>query len=106
MDKIIKEQKTELEKMAEKFSEENGLDIYINEAYIENVGTEYAKAEDVSEAYQGEYETDVDFVQQLVEECGDLPKDLPAYIHIDWEGTARDIMMDYFEVNGYYFRNL
>jgi antirestriction protein len=58
------------------------------------------------EAYQGEWSCDEVFVQELLEDTGDLPKDLPPYLHIDWESTARDIMMDYSEQDGYYFRNL
>lgn len=61
---------------------------------------------DMEEAYQGEYENDEDFVQQLLEDCGSLPKNLPAYIYIDWEATARDVMMDYFEIENHYFRQL
>lgn len=61
---------------------------------------------DIAEAYQGEYSSDEDFVQELLESTGDMPKDLPAYIHIDWEWTAKDIMMDYSEHNGHYFRNI
>jgi len=60
----------------------------------------------MDEAYQGQYDNDEDFTQQLLENTGDMPKDLPAYIHIDWESTASDIMMDYFEIDGHYFRNL
>jgi len=93
-------------KQAEEMAEENGLDVEINQAYINIVGEEYAKAEDVEEAYNGEWKSDEDFVQDLCESCGDIPKDLPSYIHIDWEGTARDVMMDYSEDGGYYFRNL
>ncbi len=37
----------------------------------------------------------VDYVQELLEDCGDIPKNLPHYIHIDWESTARDIRVDY-----------
>lgn len=61
---------------------------------------------DIEEAYQGEWSSDEAFVQNLVEEIGDIPKDLPGYIHIDWERTAHDIMMDYSEDNGHYFRNM
>jgi antirestriction protein len=61
---------------------------------------------DFDEAYQGEYSSNEDFVQELVESCGDIPKNLPSYIYIDWERTARDVMMDYSEANGHYFRNL
>jgi len=98
-------QNTRISKKAVEMAEENGLSEEINQAYIDNVGEEYAEADNVSEAYAGEFDNDEDFTQDLLEQCGELPKDLPAYIHIDWEGT-RDIMMDYFEVNGYYFRNL
>ena len=62
--------------------------------------------EDFDEAYQGEWIDDETFVQELLEDVGDMPKDMPFYIHIDWEGTARDVMMDYFEIDGHYFRSL
>jgi len=70
---------------------------YIKEGY---------SIDEFDEAYQGEWASDEEFVQELVEDCGDIPKDLPFYIHIDWEGTARDVMMDYFEIEGHYFRSL
>ena len=94
-----------ISKLARNFSEENDLSPEINQAYIDNVGAEYATADAVADAYQGEYESDEDFAMQLLEEVGEIPKDLPSYIHIDWEATARDIMYDYFESEGYYFRN-
>jgi antirestriction protein len=63
----------------------------------------FSEAED---AYSGQFDSDIDFTMELLESCGDIPKDLPSYIHIDWESTARDIMYDYSEANGYYFRNV
>ena len=60
---------------------------------------------DISDSYRGNFNSDEDFVQNLLEDTGDIPSDLPSYIHIDWERTARDIMMDYSEDNGYYFRD-
>lgn len=36
-----------------------------------------------------------DYVQELLEDIGDLPKDLPNYIVIDWERTGANIQMDY-----------
>jgi antirestriction protein len=62
--------------------------------------------DDVEEAYQGEYGDDEDFVQQLLEDTGGIPSDLPSYIHIDWKWTAREVMQDYCEHDGYYFRNM
>lgn len=58
---------------------------------------------DILEVYQGKYSNDGEFVKQLLEDCGDIPK-LPSYIYIDWEKTARDIMYDYVEDDGHYFR--
>lgn len=37
----------------------------------------------------------VPYVQELLEDCGDIPSSLPHYVHIDWEATARDVMVDY-----------
>jgi antirestriction protein len=62
--------------------------------------------EDIGEAYAGEFSSDEEFTQNLLKETDGLPKDLPTYIHIDWEATARDIMMDYCEDNWHYFRSL
>lgn len=36
-----------------------------------------------------------EYTQELCEDCGDVSKDLPRYIEIDWEKTARNIRMDY-----------
>ena len=41
----------------------------------------------------------VEYVEDLLKDCGDLPKDIPWYIVIDWEATARHIRMDYTEGN-------
>jgi hypothetical protein len=60
--------------------------------------------EDIDECYNGAWDSDEDFVQNLCEDVGDIPKDLPSYIYIDWERTAKDIMMDYVESGGHYFR--
>ncbi len=81
---------------------------------IDNLGEEVVKAgleagiglSTLEEAYQGECDSDEEFVQELIESCGDVPKDLPNYIYIDWVRTARDVMMDYTEQNRYYFRNI
>lgn len=98
---------TEVSKQAKKMSEENVLEPEINQAYIDNVGAEYATAEAAEDSYQGEWDNDVDFAMYFAEECGDIPKNMhwPLYC-IDWEYAARDLMMDYFEVDGHYFRNL
>ena len=82
----------------------DGVEEEVINAYASLVGEEYIK--DVEEAYQGQWGSDEEFVQQLLEDTGDLPQDLPFYIHIDWTSTVRDIMMDYMVKDGYYFRCL
>jgi len=37
----------------------------------------------------------VDYVKELLIDCGDLPKDIPHYIEIDWQKTAENIAVDY-----------
>ena len=49
------------------------------------------------------------YVREMLEDCGDIPNDLPWYIAVDWETTADNISQDYsiVEFNGidYYIRN-
>lgn len=41
----------------------------------------------------------VDYVQEMLEDCGELPKGIPWYIAIDWEQTAESIAQDYSSVD-------
>ena len=86
--------------LIEEGHEEEAIDAYI----ALGIGDE--DLSNFEEAYVGEYASDEAFTQELLEEVGDIPQDLPTYVHIDWEATARDIMYDYSEEEGYYFRNL
>jgi hypothetical protein len=40
-----------------------------------------------------------DYARELLEDIGDIPRNLPHYIEIDWEATARNIQVDYTAVN-------
>ena len=42
-----------------------------------------------------------DYCEELVNDIGDLPRDLPSYIkdNINWEGVADDLRVDYSEVD-------
>lgn len=81
-----------------------GLDAVAIEAFINYYGS--WDKEKFEEAYQGEWDNDEAFAQQILEDCGSIPADLPAYIHIDWTSTARDIMYDYHTESDHYFRCL
>ena len=97
----------EIKTQAEEMAEANGLDVEVNQAYIEVVGEEYATADNCQEAYQGKFSNDEDFARDMAESTGAMPKDnqWPMYC-IDWEWAGRELMMDYTEQDGYYFRNL
>lgn len=41
----------------------------------------------------------VEYVRDMLNDCGEIPKDLPSYIVIDWEETAGNIEGDYSEVD-------
>lgn len=51
----------------------------------------------------------VEYVQELLDDTGDIPKDLPHYIVIDWEATADNIQYDYASIdvggNDFWIRN-
>ena len=65
-----------------------------------------AELDNFEEAYQGKYSTDGDFTRQLICDTEPAINNLPSYICIDWDTTADDIMMEFFEVNGCYFRSI
>ena len=80
---------------------------YIDESHLDEVVFEAAincdiDIYDVEECYEGEFSSDEYFVENLLDGMGELK--VPLYVHIDWEATARDVMMDYVEDNGHYFR--
>lgn len=41
----------------------------------------------------------VEYVEELLKDCGDLPQNIPGYIVIDWEATADNIRQDYTSVD-------
>lgn len=52
----------------------------------------------------------VDYVKEMLEDIGDIPRDLPHYIAIDWDKTADNISQDYsiitVNVDDWYYRNV
>lgn len=39
-----------------------------------------------------------EYVKELCEDCGDVPRNMPSYLVIDWDATADNIAVDYTEV--------
>ncbi len=59
----------------------------------------------VEELYQGQYDSDEDFAYQLADDLELVPQGNDwRNSYIDWERAARDLMMDYGEHDGHYFR--
>jgi len=58
-----------------------------------------------AELYKGEHDNDEDFAYQLADDLGLVPEgnNWPTS-YIDWGAAARDLMMDYGESGGHYFR--
>jgi len=40
-----------------------------------------------------------DYAREMLEDCGTIPRDLPWWVEIDWETTARNVRMDYAAVD-------
>ncbi|MFN4362537.1 antirestriction protein ArdA [Chryseobacterium hispalense] len=84
--------------------DDSGHDLEVFEACTDCLGRIDFQSlyEYVNNFYYGEFSSDEDFVQWLYE---DDTVNIPNWVVIDWEATARSIMYDYFESSGHYFRN-
>jgi antirestriction protein len=91
-DEKLDEARTELDEACEAFDGEAQAEL----EELESI------AEEVSEWHNGNQlipeEDFEDYCQELCEDIGDIPKELPSYIVIDWEATARNLKADYSEV--------
>ena len=99
---------TEEEKLSQ-MMEEYGIDEDEKEAceaYISIMGSG-TDLRDFQESYSGQYDSVEEFAQEQAESCGliDNTATWPNNC-IDWEQAGRELMYDYCEQNGYYFRNL
>lgn len=62
--------------------------------------------EDIDEAYNGQYDSNEDFAEDMAEQLGYINHNASwPYTCIDWEHAARELMYDYSEEGGHYFRN-
>lgn len=62
---------------------------------------------EIEECYVGHFSSDEDFAQDMAEQLGAINKNATwPYTCIDWEHASRELMYDYSEQDGYYFRNV
>ena len=68
------------------------------EAYAECKGSsDTCTVDDFRDIYAGTFSTSADFAQNIAEECGDIPKELPTWIVIDWQASwDQNLRHDYF----------
>lgn len=92
-----------LENMEQEGISEDSLDAV--KAYMEVMNTE--DLSDFEEAYQGTFRDDEDFARETAESLGEIDRNAHWPNNcIDWEQAARELMQDYSEQDGFYFRNL
>ena len=60
---------------------------------IEDIGS-------LSDAYQGQWNSGAEFAQNLAEDCGEVPRDMPSWIEIDWKASWDNLDYDYTEGSG------
>lgn len=93
---------TDVWEFAEAFAE-CSYDIDVVEAALE-CGV---SPSDIDEAYSGSFKDDEEFAEDMAEQVGAIDRDAKWPMNcIDWEYAAKELMYDYSEHNGYYFRNL
>ena len=77
------------------------------ESWKEDFEDELKEIDDVENEMGSEFEygvtlVDVDdweeYVEELLEDIGYIPKDFPSWIEIDWKATANNVKVDYTEV--------
>ena len=86
-----------------------GYDLEIVEAFtklgnysVEDVDKFFDALE---ESYSGEFSSDEDFAEDMAEQCGQIQDNLQwPYTHINWKQAADELMFDYYEQDGHYFK--
>ncbi len=65
------------------------------------------EGDNIDEAYVGEYSSDENFARETADQLGATDKNaIWPNNCIDWEYAAKELMYDYCEQDGFYFRNL
>lgn len=100
--KLTEEQKEQRQKLID----DGAIEEAVN-AYIDIVGIDYI--DDFEEAYNGHFPSDEEFARDMADNTTAInDKEMQSwpFYCIDWEYASRDLMMDYSEQDGFYFRNL
>ena len=71
------------------------IGIGVVESFLDNF--DIADISSCRDAYMGQYESGAEFAQSIAEDCGDVPRDMPSWIEIDWEASWDNLSYDYVE---------
>ena len=71
------------------------IGIGVVESFLDNF--DIADISSCRDAYMGCYESGAEFAQQIAEDCGDVPRNMPSWIDIDWEASWDNLSYDYVE---------
>lgn len=64
--------------------------------YCDAIGCDGLTIEQARDAFHGTADSEADFAENMAIECGEIPKDLPSWICIDWQGSwDRGLCYDY-----------
>ena len=75
-------------------------------AWVANAPDYNIESDDFLEAYAGEFHSLSDFTTEIYDGMYSETELGPLAMYIDWDAVGRDLMIgDYFEINGFYFRN-
>ena len=74
------------------------IGIGVVESFLDNF--DIADISSCRDAYMGCYESGAEFAQQIAEDCGDVPRDMPSWIEIDWKASWDNLDYDYTESSG------
>lgn len=96
MNNLVDERESLVEELDD-WDTDNGDELKVLEAVNEEGESATSDWSDgatmVRESYWSEY------VKQLVDDLGDLPRNMPSYIVIDWDATAENLEGDYTDVD-------
>ena len=54
----------------------------------------------LSESYQGQYDSGAEFAEQLAQDCCEVPRDMSGWIEVDWKASWDNLDYDYTEGSG------
>ena len=67
------------------------------EAFLDNFDID--SVSNCRDAYMGRYENGAEFAQNIAEDCGEVPRNMPSWIEIDWQASWDNLTYDYVESN-------